>query len=94
MARGGAQISEKHANFIVNLGTARAADVVDLIAAARRAVLVATGIELQPEVRLVGGFDPPLPPELLSHHAGAVLLQDEAQFDLPDPGKSFLRVQP
>jgi len=94
MARGGAQISEKHANFIVNLGTAKAADVVDLIAAARRAVLLATGIELQPEVRLVGGFDPPLPPELLAHHAGAVLLQDEAQFDLPDPGKSFLRVQP
>jgi UDP-N-acetylmuramate dehydrogenase len=65
--KGHAQISEKHANFIVNLGGAKAADVVDLIALARKAVLAATGIELQPEVRLVGRFDPPLPPEL--HHA-------------------------
>jgi UDP-N-acetylmuramate dehydrogenase len=63
--RGFAQISEKHANFIVNLGGAKAADVVELIALARKAVLAATGIELQPEVRLVGRFEPPLPPELL-----------------------------
>jgi UDP-N-acetylmuramate dehydrogenase len=62
--KGGAQISEKHANFIVNLGGATAADVVDLIALARKAVLTATGIELKPEVRLVGRFVPPLPPEL------------------------------
>jgi UDP-N-acetylmuramate dehydrogenase len=62
--RGNAQISEKHANFIVNLGGATAADVVGLIALARKAVLTATGIELKPEVRLVGRFDPPLPPEL------------------------------
>lgn len=64
--KGGAQISDKHANFIVNLGTAKAADVVELIALARKAVLTATGIELKPEVRLVGRFDPPLPPELRS----------------------------
>jgi UDP-N-acetylmuramate dehydrogenase len=62
--KGGAQISEKHANFIVNLGTAKAADVVDLIALARKTVLTATGIELKPEVKLVGRFVPPLPPEL------------------------------
>jgi UDP-N-acetylmuramate dehydrogenase len=62
--RGNAQISEKHANFIVNLGGAKAADVVELIVLARKAVLAATGIELQPEVRLVGRFEPPLPPEL------------------------------
>jgi UDP-N-acetylmuramate dehydrogenase len=63
--KGHAQISEKHANFIVNLGGAKAADVVELIVLARKAVLAATGIELQPEVRLVGRFEPPLPPELL-----------------------------
>jgi UDP-N-acetylmuramate dehydrogenase len=63
--KGNAQISEKHANFIVNLGGAKAADVVDLIAMARKAVLAATGIELKPEVRLVGRFEPPLPSELL-----------------------------
>ena len=66
--RGGAQISDKHANFIVNLGDATAADVVELIALARGKVLAATGIELQPEVRLVGTFRPPLPEELSPHH--------------------------
>jgi UDP-N-acetylmuramate dehydrogenase len=62
--KGGAQISDKHANFIVNLGSAKAADVVELIALARKAVFSATGIELKPEVRLIGRFHPPLPPEL------------------------------
>lgn len=66
--RGGAQISEKHANFIVNTGGAKAADVVELIALARKAVLAATGIELVPEVRLVGTFAPALPAELEPHH--------------------------
>ena len=66
--RGGAQISDKHANFIVNLGDATAADVVELIALARGKVLAATGLELQPEVRLVGTFRPPLPEALSPHH--------------------------
>ena len=68
LTRGGAQISEKHANFIVNTGGARAAEVVELIALARKAVLAATGIELVPEVRLVGTFVPALPVELEPHH--------------------------
>lgn len=72
--RGGAQISTRHANFIVNGGDATAHDVVELIALARRAVKNATGIVLQPEVRLVGTFAPPLPPELESHHQLPVLL--------------------
>jgi UDP-N-acetylmuramate dehydrogenase len=71
--RGGAQISDKHANFIVNLGDATAADVIELIALARNTVLSATGIELHPEVRLVGTFQPPLPPELEPHHFMPVL---------------------
>jgi UDP-N-acetylmuramate dehydrogenase len=71
--RGGAQISEKHANFIVNLGDATAADVIELIALARNAVLKETGVELQPEVRLVGTFRPSLPPELAPHHFVPVL---------------------
>jgi UDP-N-acetylmuramate dehydrogenase len=94
LSRGGAQISDKHANFIVNLGGARAAEVVELIAMARKAVKAATGIELQPEVKLVGGFDPPLPADLEPHHLLPVLLAHEASFELPDPKKSFLRVQP
>jgi UDP-N-acetylmuramate dehydrogenase len=62
--QGGAQISERHANFIVNLGNAKAADVVELIALARRTVREQYAIELHPEVKLVGTFTPPLPEEL------------------------------
>jgi UDP-N-acetylmuramate dehydrogenase len=76
--RGGAQISEKHANFIVNLGEAKAADVVELIAFARRAVLAMSGIELVPEVRLVGTFRPPLPGDLSAFHFLPVLLARSA----------------
>ena len=76
--RGGAQISEKHANFIVNLGDATAADVIELIALARRTVLSATGVELHPEVRLVGTFRPALPPELEPHHFAPVLRRRSA----------------
>jgi len=76
--RGGAQISDKHANFIVNMGDATAADVIELIALARGTVLSRTGIELSPEVRLVGTFRPPLPPELLPHHFVPVLRRRSA----------------
>ncbi|HIG02658.1 MAG TPA: UDP-N-acetylmuramate dehydrogenase [Myxococcales bacterium] len=51
---GGAEISAVHANFIANLGGARAADVLDLIERARTRVLDACGVELQTEVHLVG----------------------------------------
>jgi UDP-N-acetylmuramate dehydrogenase len=92
---GGAQISERHANFIVNLGGAKAADVIELIVTARRAVLAASGVELKPEVRLVGDFDPPLPPELEPYQVLPALLGQEVQpFEISDPAKSCLRVQP
>jgi UDP-N-acetylmuramate dehydrogenase len=52
--KGGAQVSEKHANFIVNLGNATAADIEDLIHEVRMTVRQKTGIDLQPEVRIVG----------------------------------------
>ncbi len=51
---GGAQVSEKHANFIVNLGGATAADIEGLIEEVRATVLRQTGTELQPEVKIVG----------------------------------------
>jgi UDP-N-acetylmuramate dehydrogenase len=51
---GDAQISELHANFIVNLGRARAADILSLIDRARRRVHEATGVTLETEVRIVG----------------------------------------
>jgi len=52
--RGGAQISPKHANFIVNMGGATAADVRALIDVARETVLRETGHELVPEISVVG----------------------------------------
>lgn len=51
---GGAEISEKHANFIVNRGGARATDVLALIDEVQRAVRERTGILLETEVRAVG----------------------------------------
>ena len=53
---GGAQVSEKHANFIVNTGGATAADIENLINEVQAAVLDKTGISLRPEVRIVGEY--------------------------------------
>ena len=54
---GGAQIHERHANFIVNLGGARAADVIGLMAETRRRALARLQVALEPEIHL-WGFDP------------------------------------
>jgi UDP-N-acetylmuramate dehydrogenase len=51
---GGAQISPKHANFIVNVGGASADDVLALMAEMRDRVRERFGIELEPEIRVVG----------------------------------------
>ncbi|MDD5383305.1 MAG: UDP-N-acetylmuramate dehydrogenase [Gallionella sp.] len=51
---GGAQVSEKHANFIVNTGGATAADIENLINEVRAVVRQQTGIDLHPEVRIIG----------------------------------------
>jgi UDP-N-acetylmuramate dehydrogenase len=51
---GGAMISPKHANFIVNVGGASARDVLALINLARQRVLDRTGITLEPEIRVIG----------------------------------------
>ena len=54
MRIGGAQVSELHANFIVNTGDATARDVKDLIELVQAKVSETYGIELQPEVRFLG----------------------------------------
>ena len=54
---GDAQISDKHTNYFLNLGQARAADVVALMELARRRVREQFGVELQREVTLVGEHD-------------------------------------
>jgi UDP-N-acetylmuramate dehydrogenase len=51
---GGAQVSLKHANFIVNTGTASATDIEALIAHMAQTVLSKTGVVLVQEVRIVG----------------------------------------
>jgi UDP-N-acetylmuramate dehydrogenase len=53
-AIGGAQVAEKHTNFIVNRGGARARDILALIDRVRERVLKYSGIELEPEVRIIG----------------------------------------
>jgi UDP-N-acetylmuramate dehydrogenase len=53
---GNAQISEKHANFIQNLGGATAADIKSLIELAQARVREQFGVELEPEVMFVGEF--------------------------------------
>ncbi len=51
---GGAQVSMKHANFIVNTGLASAADIEALIAHMQKTVRDRTGVELAREVKIVG----------------------------------------
>ena len=51
---GGAQVSEKHANFIVNLGNARASDIEALMLHVQQEVRRCHSVDLIPEVRVVG----------------------------------------
>lgn len=51
---GGAEVSAKHANFIVNTGEASASDIEALILHVRQTVLSIHGVDLRPEVRMVG----------------------------------------
>jgi UDP-N-acetylmuramate dehydrogenase len=51
---GGAKISEKHANFIVNTGGATAADILNLMRVIQEKVFTRFGIRLEPEVHILG----------------------------------------
>jgi len=51
---GGACVSDIHSNFIINTGSASARDIEELINIIRKTVKDKTGVELQPEVRIVG----------------------------------------
>lgn len=51
---GGAEISEKHGNFIVNTGNAKATDIIALIDTVKKRVWEERGIRLEPEVRIIG----------------------------------------
>jgi UDP-N-acetylmuramate dehydrogenase len=54
---GGARFSEKHANFVENTGDATTADVIALMAEGKRRVRERFGVELEPEVQLLGEVD-------------------------------------
>lgn len=51
---GGAQVSTKHANFIINAGNATAQDIEELIIKVRKTVEDECGVSLEPEVRIIG----------------------------------------
>ena len=51
---GGAQVSEKHAGFVINTGGATCEDVLSLMAEVQRRVKESSGVMLEPEVRIVG----------------------------------------
>ena len=53
-AIGAAQVSQKHAGFIVNTGGATAKDILQLIAHVQAVVRRETGVELEPEVKIMG----------------------------------------
>jgi UDP-N-acetylmuramate dehydrogenase len=53
---GGAEVSERHANYILNVGGASAADVRELIARVQAKVLAGTGQQLEPEISFIGEF--------------------------------------
>ena len=50
---GGAQVSTKHAGFVVNKGGATAKDVKDLIAFVQKTVKEKFGVDMEPEVRIL-----------------------------------------
>ena len=54
MKIGGAYISEKHCNFFVNNGKAKAKDLEDLIEKVKNQVLKKTGVELELEIQIIG----------------------------------------
>jgi UDP-N-acetylmuramate dehydrogenase len=51
---GGAQVSEKHANFIVNLGDATSSDIYNLITHVKKTVFIKTKVMLEEEVKFIG----------------------------------------
>ena len=50
---GGAQVSQKHAGFVINIGDATCADVLALIEEIQRRVFDASGVRLEPEVKII-----------------------------------------
>lgn len=78
---GGACVTHRHANIIINHGDARAADVRALIEHVQRVVAKESGYELEPEIAFIGDFDPPTnaEPVMLPRPEGLVTAEERAQ---------------
>ena len=72
--KGGAVISARHANFIINEGGASAQDILDLLVEARNAVKAKFDVDLIPEIEVLGDWDN-LPDFLLPNSASKVANQ-------------------
>ena len=64
--RGGAVVSEKHCNFLINTGSASAADLEGLGEEVRRRVFETSGIKLHWEIRRIGVAIDPIAQEVAS----------------------------
>ncbi|MDR3238107.1 MAG: UDP-N-acetylenolpyruvoylglucosamine reductase, partial [Spirochaetia bacterium] len=53
---GGAMVSEKHTNFIINTGNAKASDIRSLIEMIQSAVMDKFSIKMEPELKMIGEF--------------------------------------
>jgi len=53
---GGARVSEKHCGFVINDGTACAADIIELIDEVTKRVKIRFGVQLEPEIIMIGDF--------------------------------------
>ena len=60
-AVGGAMVSREHANFIVNTGSATAADVAELVGIVQATIADANGVRLEPEIEALGRWPGGLP---------------------------------
>jgi UDP-N-acetylmuramate dehydrogenase len=76
LARGGAMVSHKHANFLINTGSATAADIEGLAEEVRRRVYETSGIMLEWEIQRIGRPAPdpgPIEPENANHRSRMAL---------------------
>ena len=87
---GGAVVTHRHANIMINRGGARAADVRALIAHVQDCVERETGYRLDPEISFIGEFDTPTPgePVFLPRPPGLVTAEERARRRAEQNGKS------
>jgi UDP-N-acetylmuramate dehydrogenase len=82
LARGGAMVSHKHANFLINTGSATAADIEGLAEEVRRRVYETSGIMLEWEIQRIGRPAPdpgPIEPENANHPSQIALQRRSGQ---------------